>query len=182
MLLRSAIPEDALGIARVEVATWRAAYQGILPALFLRRLSIREQGSMWRGILRRRVGLVVVFEDYLSGRIVGFSSVGPERDRNPLFHGEIYTLYIDPEFQRRGLGTRLFVAAVSRLGCQGVSSVLVRALAKNPARRLYESLGGRWLSERTIKVGGAPFGEVSYGWYDTSALCALAEPSSAPDL
>jgi ribosomal protein S18 acetylase RimI-like enzyme len=128
------------------------------------------------------VGLVVVFEDYLSGRVVGFSSAGPERDRNPRFRGEIYTLYVDPAFQRHGLGTRLFVSAVSRLGCQGISSVLVRALAENPARRLYESLGGRWVAERTIEVGGAPFCEVSYGWDDTSALCALAEPSGAPDL
>ena len=40
--IRTATPEDARAIAEVHVASWRAAYRGVLPDTYLDRLSVDE--------------------------------------------------------------------------------------------------------------------------------------------
>jgi hypothetical protein len=46
-------------------------------------------------------------------------------------------------------------------------------LAQNPARILYERLGGRLIGEQEIIVGDhATAVEVAYGWPNIEALCA----------
>ena len=50
-------------------------------------------------------------------------------------------------------------------------AMLVWVLKDNhPARGFYEALGGRYLREKTIEIGGTTLAEVAYGWADTGAL------------
>lgn len=170
MLLRPALVYDAAAIARVEVSTWRDAYREILPARFLAALREETQAQQWRALIGRPGHVMVVVEDYLSGEVVGFSSGGPERGVTPQFSGEVFTLYVAPAWQRAGLGRRLFAAVAERLVRAGRRSLVVRALAENPARQLYETLGGRFLGFRSIRVGGLLFDEASYGWDDAGPL------------
>jgi ribosomal protein S18 acetylase RimI-like enzyme len=180
MLLRQAILDDARDIARVDVDTWRATYRDILPAGYLSGLSYESRERMWRGVLsdrgHGRSHFTLVAEDYLTGRVVAFASGGRERDGTPGYRGELYTLYVDPACQRRGLGRRLTVKMAERLARAGVHSMLVWVLAQNPARRFYESLGGRWVQKKPISVGGVTVDEVAYGWPDTRALGYLKSP------
>ena len=50
-------------------------------------------------------------------------------------------------------------------------AVLIWVLAANaPARAFYEALGGRYLREQQIEIGGVALPEVAYGWPDAAAL------------
>lgn len=56
MLLRPATPADAEGIARVEVAAWRHAYEEIVGPERLEYLDVAEHASDWRARLASSAG------------------------------------------------------------------------------------------------------------------------------
>ncbi len=77
--LRDATPTDAYALATVHVASWRAAYRGLMPDEVLARLSVpeREQLRSDRLIAQEARTSVVVATD--AGRVVGFAAAGPTR-------------------------------------------------------------------------------------------------------
>src|SRR5690349_3143893 len=117
----------AAGIAKVYVDTWRSTYAALLPHRMLLGMSYERQAREWSWVIRNRAGrqpvIVAAEADY---GVVGFISFGPsrtgdrpavgrfagERDANV---GEIYTLYVQPEFQERGIGRRLLAAAFASM-------------------------------------------------------------------
>ena len=73
-----------------------------------------------------------------------------------------------------GIGRQLTEAVVSRLLELDLRSMLVWVLADNaPARRFYEALGGRYVREQPITIGGASLVEIAYGWKDISPFFAM---------
>jgi hypothetical protein len=48
--------------------------------------------------------------------------------------------------------------------------MLVWVFAANPCRAFYEALGGRYVREQEITIGGAQLREVAYGWSDLRGL------------
>lgn len=170
-IIRPARVEDAPGIARVHIDSWRTTYKGIIPDDYLANLSYERNAQNRVRILsnpetRERI---YVAQD-ASGRIVGFISGGPERENDPIYKGEIYAIYVLDEFQGRGLGRRLTQALVEGLLHDGMHAMLVWVLVNNPARCFYEALGGQELRTQPIEIGGAMLEEVAYGWQDISEL------------
>ena len=75
----------------------------------------------------------------------------------------------------RGAGHRLFSAVARRLHEAGFDAFLLWVLKDNlPARRFYESLGGTYLTEKTITIGETDLSEVAYGWRDTADITGEA--------
>lgn len=171
MNIRQASPRDASAIAGVHVATWRAAYAGIVPHEFLASLSIEQRSRFWRERIENPApsGCLFVATTPQEG-VVGFASGGPERTQDPKYTGEVYAIYILPSHQGIGLGGRLFRAAAQALADSQLHSLLVWVLEANPCRRFYEFLGGQQVRRRVIEVGGAQLAEVGYGWDDTAVL------------
>jgi ribosomal protein S18 acetylase RimI-like enzyme len=167
--VRPARIEDAKAIARIEVETWRATYAGMLPDRVLLGMSERRQAASWASFLRHRPEDVLVAEGE-DGAVAGFGNCGAQRDRAIDFSGEVYTLYVLPDAQGRGLGRQLLFALFRRLVDSGHGSALIWVVKANPARFFYERLGGRQVMHRAIPVGGQPVDAVAYGWRDLSAL------------
>lgn len=166
MELRLATRQDAAAIARVNVATWRATYRGIVPDAYLESLSAARLEETFAELLADRSSgrFDVVADDPTEG-VVAYAAGGPQRAADGHYTGEIYGLYVLPAFQGRGLGRRLLIEVASRLREERYAAFLVWVVAANrPARRFYEALGGRWLRERSREIGGVPLSEVGYGW------------------
>lgn len=160
--------EDADAIARVHVETWRTTYAGMLPDDMLVRMSAEGQARMWRRMLREGE-TVLVAEDPTAG-IIGFSSYGPNRGGRGDFSGEIYTLYVLPDHQERGLGRGLLGALFAALQREGHNSALIWVLADNPTRFFYEAMGGRCVAAREARMWGTKVSELAYGWDNIHAL------------
>jgi ribosomal protein S18 acetylase RimI-like enzyme len=147
-LIRPAAVADAEGIAAVHVATWRDAYAGLLPDDFLAGLDVGERAERWRGRLADQPEDSFVLVVDIGGRIGGFVSGGPSRDR--FTGGEVYAIYVHPGRQGRGAGRRLLQAAARQLGDIGFTVASLWVLAGNhPARGFYESQG--WHADGTQK-------------------------------
>lgn len=139
VLVRSAVPADAGGIAVVQVDGWRAAYAHILPPAELAELSLVRAEQLWHGVIggARESGKQVLVAEGDGGEVLGFAALGPERapvpspsptpaDPEPepgsgltaaehsLPAGELYAFYVHPRHWRHGLGGALMDAALRR--------------------------------------------------------------------
>lgn len=192
--IRPATPADGPGIAFVRVTTWRAAYRGIIAQATLDGLDIFAEGvrvseslaQPWPGSANF-VAEVAPVEAPPAGvgdprfpspaRIAGFARCGPRRaeeaaeglsrfaPETAAYTGELYALYVLPEYQHLGLGRGLFQAARGWLAEQGHRGMILYALRDNaPARRFYEARGGRLAGERLVDIRGQMLPEVSYGY------------------
>lgn len=172
--IRQPTLEDADAIARVHALSWQSTYRGIVPDEFLDDIDV----AVWAERHRRNMAEDPV--DFVShvaeahGEIVGWALGGPNRDDSLEYASELFTIYLHPDYLRRGIGRRLMAAVAGSLLAAGSGSMLVWVLSENrPARRFYEALGGRYLTEKEISIGGASLMEVAYGWEDLGALAAL---------
>jgi ribosomal protein S18 acetylase RimI-like enzyme len=140
--IRPATPGDIPALARVHVATWRAAYRGIVPDAQLDGLSIEDSIENWRENLLRpgRTNLVAEADSV----VVGFVAFGPTRgpDLDPESVGEIYGVYLHPSVWRTGYGRALMDEALRRLEDDGFVEVMLWTWERNrPACAFYERLG-----------------------------------------
>jgi GNAT superfamily N-acetyltransferase len=133
-------------------------------------LSKKERKEHWQATLSKPGSREIVLVAVAGRRVVGFASCGPEREGDPQHQGEVYAIYVHPRKQFRGVGRALFLAAVDCLLLAGFHSLLVWALAANPYRRFYESLGGEPVRRRSIQIGGRRLEEIGYGWDDIRPL------------
>jgi len=173
---RRAHPDDAPAIAGVYVETWRTTYAGSVPDKVLLEMSPEIQAVRWtRAIKRRGPEIIVVAEDRTGG-IIGVGSCGPNRHRRSNFAGEVYTLYVHPDFQEQGNGRGLLLRLFEELSGAGLDSAVIWVLAANPSRYFYEAMGGRREGERVERLWGADLKETGYGWPDlTKAIEALGD-------
>ena len=106
VLIRQATTSDVQGVARVHVAAWDAAKEGL--DLTTRR-TFEERVDLWTRFLAEGRGTLWVVED--DGSIIGFCAVGPSRDDDRAGESEIYTLYVDPAMWGQGIGSALMAHA-----------------------------------------------------------------------
>lgn len=162
--IREARPEDAAGIARVHVDSWKSTYRGIVPDEVLDNLSYEEREEQRRSIFGTRVpGAFSLVAEDVNGDIVGFADAGPARKGDPEYDSEIYAIYLPADVQGQGIGRRLFEEVVRRLRADGYRGMMLWVLADNPSRGFYERMGGRPVRRQTISIG-KELAEIGYGW------------------
>ena len=104
---------------------------------------------------------MLVFGD----KVAGYANYGRNRARSLHFEGEIYELYLRPEFQGLGFGRRLFTAARRDLMQSGLKSMVIWALSDNdPATEFYRALGGRMVARSSEKFGPKSLDKVAFAW------------------
>jgi len=170
-VVRAAVPADAAAIARVQVASWRDAYRGIVPDAFLDGMREEEWAARRLGNLEAGGTTTLVAEE--EGRIVAFACGGAARRAPGGFDAEVYALYVLRDRRRRGLGRLLLLLLADALAARGAISLVLWVLRDNaPGRAFYEGLGGRVVAAKEIEIGGASLPEVAYGWADLASLRA----------
>jgi len=161
--IRTAVAEDAPGLATVHVRSWQLAYRGLMADEFLDGLSVEER-ERWHSSRLSRLGrgeavLVAVAE----AKVVGFAATGACRDPDHLEGGELYSIYVDPPLIGTGVGSALLAAAERMLAGYRSGSCLWVAKENHRAIRFYERWG--WVADGTEKsepIGGGLLMEVRY--------------------
>lgn len=148
--VRPATVHDAAGIAVVHVASWQRAYEGLLPQDFLDGLSVQARTETWRQVLSRppSPGVAATLVAELDGRIIGFASVGPSRDKDAEpGTQELWGIYLHPDQWGAGHGHTLHAHALAALRTSTpapATEVTLWVLDGNErARRFYERHGWR---------------------------------------
>jgi ribosomal protein S18 acetylase RimI-like enzyme len=160
--VRRAEVRDAEAITAVHDAAWRYAYDGMIPAKELARIVARRGARWWDRAIRRGTAILVL---EVGGTLCGYATVGPNRARNLPQKGEVYEIYLKPEYQGIGLGTRLFLAARRELARFGFDSVVVWALADNDgACGFYRNAGGRKIARANERFGEIALTKIAFAW------------------
>jgi ribosomal protein S18 acetylase RimI-like enzyme len=154
--------EDEVGLAEVHREAWRYAYAGIIPGLTLERM-IARRGPRWWGRMHAKGFRALVLD--CDGELVGYATLGRSRSPEPPGCGEIYELYVRPEFQGCGLGRRLFAEARRQLARAGLRRLVVWALADNEiACRFYRAMGGLEAGRAEDRFCGVPLAKIGFAW------------------
>ena len=91
------------------------------------------------------------------------SSAAPARSLPQ--EGEIYELYLRPEYQGIGLGSRLFSEARRLLGSLGCKGLVVWTLEENDrAVNFYSALGGIDIAEGSETFDKHPLKKIAFVW------------------
>lgn len=140
--LRVGTIADAAAIARIHIASWRAAYRAELPGPFLDALSETERAQQWRQRLATPRMLVTLAER--DDSIVGFCMHGPAFESASSLTNvwEIYSLHVAPALRRSGIGSILFAEARAHAMLAGARLLSLWVVATNlPAQRFYTGEG-----------------------------------------
>jgi ribosomal protein S18 acetylase RimI-like enzyme len=153
--VRPAREADAAELVRVQVASWRSGYAGVVPEQVLGELTGEEAVAVWQERWQEAITkppssrhrVLVAVEDAEPGQprvVVGFASAGPatDDDRWPGTDGELYELRVLPGSTGRGHGSRLLHAVAETLAEDGFRTVSTWALESDAElRRFLESSG-----------------------------------------
>lgn len=160
--IRRAKPADATAVAEAHDEAWRTAYRGIIPGAELEKLISRRGPLWWESAIRKgsRVALLI-FGD----QVAGYANYGRNRARSLTYDGEIYELYLKPEFQGLGFGRRLFASSRRDLAQSGLRSLVVWALSDNEAAvEFYRAIGGRAVARSSERFGSKTLDKVAFAW------------------
>ena len=142
--VEAATPADVDAIGALHARSFAVTYPTV-PAI-----SAEVERSVWRRRLRGTDGREVIVAR-LGERVVGFAYVGPSDDSaaDP-GTGHIYSLHVDPDLQRHGIGRRLLDETMHRFAAAGNTAATLWVVTDNhTARRFYERLG--WAPDGTVE-------------------------------
>lgn len=178
--IRPATAQDAFAIAHVHVETWRATYPTLLPQQYLvQNLNIESRAIYWQRTLQMRDPNEAILVATDGGEVIGFASVGRARKVPPPASarvrscGEVFTLYVLPDFQDRGAGRMLLANGFARLLEAGCDAALLWVIAANPSRFFYEAMGGQVAGSDVEKFAGARIEETCYLWPELQRATAM---------
>jgi ribosomal protein S18 acetylase RimI-like enzyme len=161
--VRAATPDDAGAIADINVRSWRHAYRGIMPDSYLATLDAAAIARRVRDVALSGSATILVAA---SPEVRGFSWMSRSRDDDaPPETAEITAIYVDPQYERRGIGRALACASCDVARSQGFTRISLWVLDDNArARAFYEALkfapDGR--TRTTSRWGGIRIREVRY--------------------
>ncbi|MES1154981.1 MAG: GNAT family N-acetyltransferase [Pseudorhodoplanes sp.] len=160
--IRRAKAADATMVAETHDEAWRNAYRGIIPGSELEKLINRRGPDWWDSAIRKGSRIALM---QFGDNVAGYANYGRNRARSLFYDGEIYELYLKPEFQGLGFGRRLFAAARRDLAQSGLKSLVVWALSDNePAVEFYRALGGRAVARSSERFGTKVLDKVAFAW------------------
>ncbi|MTH98192.1 GNAT family N-acetyltransferase [Roseibium sp. RKSG952] len=160
--IRPARPADCEALAAIHNAAWLGAYRGLLNGVELQRMISRRGASFWFDALvsGAAIKLLEVAEEP-----AGYAYYGPCRLNNMAARGEVYELYLRPEYQGLGFGRALFSKVRSELSRRGFEGLAVKVLSDNqPARHFYRALGGQLVARSWYRSAGKRIDLSIYAW------------------
>ncbi|PJO41798.1 GNAT family N-acetyltransferase [Lysinibacillus xylanilyticus] len=165
MKIRKANIEDAQGIGKVHVDSWRTTYKGTLPDDFLNNLSYEQRTELWKKNISDATNYVLVAENE-QNEIIGFATGGTRKTNSVPNATDLTSIYLLEEYQGIGIGKQLLKEIFAYFKLKGYEKVFVEVLAENKTRNFYEYYGAQYVNNTEIKIGGKVLEELIYVWND----------------
>lgn len=166
MQIRKAQLNDAAGIAKVHVDSWKTTYQHIMPAEFLNTLSYVQRTDLWTRNIGDKTDYVVVAENN-DGEIIGFGTASKRKTNHVENSGDLTSIYLLKEYQGHGIGKMLLKELFLRFRQLKYEKIFVEVLEENNTRFFYEYYGAKKVKAVEIEIGGVKLKELIYEWEDT---------------
>lgn len=163
MQIRRAKLDDASGIAKVHVDSWRTTYKGIIPNDFLNNLSYEQRTELWKQNILRDASYVVIACNH-EGQIIGFADAW-KRETNVVENScDLTSIYLLKEYQGKGIGKKLLKELFWYFKQLSYKKIFVEVLEENKTHLFYEYYGAKLVETVQIKINGKVLNELIYEW------------------
>lgn len=106
--IRKTVLDDAKGIAKVHINSWKSTYKGIISDESLNKMNIERGIERWKGRLKNpseKYRILIVVDD--QQQIIGFIDGGQNRREKDKYDAEVYSFYLLEEVQKQKIGSEL---------------------------------------------------------------------------
>lgn len=173
--IRAATIEDAGVIAALHVASRKEGYKDFADPEALEKLDVAAFEKNWRQWLGETTQVLIAFAGDVPA---GFIAFGPIRTRikedrgiMPAWPGEIYALYVHPDFWGTGAGRDLMKAAAAPMRKAYWDKAILWVIDRNKrAVAFYEKMGGQRVGAQDAEIDGRKLREIAFGWRDITRL------------
>ena len=140
-LIRRAKPGDEAALAHVQTESWKAAFQGILPADALQAATQLDRvTAMYRRILEQNYGYLYLLT--VDGNPHGIAAWGATRSEDMPGYAELICIHSLPGNWRKGFGSKLMSTVLQDMKEAGYKKVMLWVFEENSrARQFYEACG-----------------------------------------
>jgi len=155
-IFRDATRDDIPELGKLHAITWAQTYNTENPNIQLRQYQWKkafteENDGTWFCILVVNKG----------NELVGFAKGKINKDKNSrIMQGDLNKIYLLTDYQRMGLGTKLFALVVKRFLSLGVNNMTLFGIPQNPSCYFHEAMGGERLYNKKGEFDGG------YHWTD----------------
>ena len=105
-------------------------------------MNIKQSTASWTERLESSDQSAKTIVAEIDGLIVGYIGVGISRDHGASEVGELYTIYVDPSHQSRGVGSALIRAGIKFLKSKSLNKATLWVFERNAqAIKYYEAHG-----------------------------------------
>jgi len=162
-IFRDATEKDIPELGKLHAITWAETYHAKNPNIQLRqnqwqKTFTEENDGSWFCIL------VVNAKNEL----VGFAKGKINKDEhNTQLHGDLNKIYLLNDYQRLGLGKKLFTLVVQRFLSRGINDMTLFGVPQNPSCSFHEAMGGERLYSEKGTFDGC------YMWRDLKKLSEI---------
>ncbi|WP_309353596.1 GNAT family N-acetyltransferase [Clostridium acetobutylicum] len=165
IIIREAKIKDVNNIAKVHVDTWNTTYSDFIPKEELKCRTYEWQANKWMDRMFNNITKEFMYvAENSQGEIIGFAS-GETNKIEEKYDSILYTIYILKNYQRQGVGKRLFKVVADRLRSEGAENMVVWTFNENKSRGFYERLGGSLVDKKKIFKDKTELEEVAYIFY-----------------
>ena len=141
--------EDSSALAHCIATVWNATYKGIVDDEFLENLrnSEIENAERLKNSIETQPHYYVLT---INKKIIGwiYFTLETEGYENT---AEIHSLYVLPEYQKKGYGKQLYRYAIEKIVGQGIQKLIIGCLDGNPSNEFYKHLGGKYIGNRLFR-------------------------------
>lgn len=174
--IRLATPEDASIIAKLHVLSKQEGYKDFGNAEYLDALNAEDLTRDWHKWLSSNTNALIAFD--AQDNAAGFIAFGAIRTRikedrgiMPAWPGEIYALYVAPDFWGKGIAQGLMHEAAPHLRKAYQDKCLLWVIEKNKrAIKFYQKMGGTRVGKQSADIDGTNLNELAFGWKDITKL------------
>lgn len=140
MEISSLTKDDIKNQALVHCLSFRKAYKGIIPDSFLDDFTVEKREKFFTDEYEKYKDTFTIKEHET---LIGFATLGKNRDSDKDDSvGEVWGIYIHPDYWGKGYGSKLFDFSISELRKRGYKEITLWVFEKNQrARTFYEKKG-----------------------------------------
>ncbi|KAF7721463.1 hypothetical protein EC973_004665 [Apophysomyces ossiformis] len=170
VLLRPAVIGDARLLGKIHAASWKFAYKGILPDIYLENEIDNDRAAHWELKMsklqqEKRMAMIAEIKEP-NGEHVTIGFVCAEWPKDSPWGALLDNLHVLPEYQGLGVGKLMMQAVIQWAKQQGVSQLYLYVLKdNNKAIRIYERYGWQFSGQEIHNLGGKDLNCLRYFYY-----------------
>jgi len=174
--IRPAQKSDSTAMGRILVTGNQKAFQGRVPDICLDSFTAEESAHNWAESFVSETK----FDDHdklfvaeVGNEVVGFAMLSECQEFFDGYSMELNTIYIDPAWQRQGIGRQLLTRIAMEMQQEKQTNLMVGILAENPNQEFYRKLGAVQLGTRPYNWEGYQTEEIIYGFEHVQKLFGI---------